>query len=168
MPPRAQELARLALVELQREHSCDGVVLTWSDDATTIVDLVPDRRGSGLQVGDQIPFRAPLGASVAAWADEGTLARWLEAGHPSDELRRAYIELLAAVRSRGFAVELTGTVGARIYEVLAQIGGAAGRGRPGRRAGAGPARRHRGRGGRARGLPPRAPRPPVPATGWGR
>jgi DNA-binding IclR family transcriptional regulator len=118
-----QELARTALVGLQLEHPCDGVVLAAGEDVTTIVDLVPDRRGSGLQIGDQIPFRAPLGASVAAWADDATVERWLDAGAPPDSLRRSYLELLDAVRERGFAVELTGTVDARIYEVLAQIGG---------------------------------------------
>ena len=44
-----------------------GVVLAAGDDVTTIVDLVPDRRGSGLQIGDQVPVRAPLGASIAAF-----------------------------------------------------------------------------------------------------
>ena len=126
----AQELAHLALVELHHDLPCDGLVLTWTDELTTIVDLVPDRRGAGPDVGDQVPFRAPLGASIAAWADEATVGRWLEAGHPSPALRAAYVELLDAVRQRGFAVELTGTVGARIYEVLAQIGGDAGDGDP--------------------------------------
>jgi len=118
-----QELARQALVDLQREHPCDGVVLAAGGDVTTIVDLVPDRRGSGLQIGDQVPFRAPLGASVAAWSDAPTVERWLIAGDPPEALRRSYLDLLDAVRERGFAVELTGTVDARIYEVLAQIGG---------------------------------------------
>lgn len=126
----AQELARLALVELHRDLPCDGLVLTWTDDITTIVDLVPDRRGAAPDIGDQIPFRAPLGASIAAWADDATVRRWLEAAHPSPALRDAYGELLDAVRDRGFAVELTGTVGARIYEVLAQIGGTASEGDP--------------------------------------
>jgi DNA-binding IclR family transcriptional regulator len=119
-----QELARAALVGLQAEHRVDGVVLAVSEDVATIVDLVPDRRGSGLQVGDQVPFRAPLGASIAAWSDERTVERWLAAGDPPASLRRSYVELLDAVRDRGYAVELTGTVDARIYEVLAQIGGA--------------------------------------------
>jgi DNA-binding IclR family transcriptional regulator len=120
---QTQELARAALVDLQREHEVDGVVLVVSEDVTTIVDLVPDRRGSGLQVGDQVPFRAPLGASIAAWADERTVERWLTAGDPPPALRQSYRELLEAVGARGFAVELTGTVGARLYEVLAQLGG---------------------------------------------
>ena len=118
-----QELARAALIEVQLEHPCDGVVLAAGDEVTTIVDLVPDRRGSGMQIGDQVPFRAPLGASVAAWADEATIERWLAAGEPTAALRRSYLDLLDGVRERGFAVELTGTVDARIYEVLAQIGG---------------------------------------------
>ncbi len=118
-----QELARAALVALQQEHPCDGVVLAAGDDVTTIVDLVPDRRGSGLQIGDQVPVRAPLGASIAAWSDAAAVERWLSAGDPPESLRRSYEELLDAVRGRGFAVELTGTVDARIYEVLAQIGG---------------------------------------------
>ena len=118
-----QELARAALVALQQEHPCDGVVLAAGDDVTTIVDLVPDRRGSGLQIGDQVPVRAPLGASIAAWSDAAAVERWLSAGDPPEALRRSYEELLDAVRGRGFAVELTGTVDARIYEVLAQIGG---------------------------------------------
>jgi DNA-binding IclR family transcriptional regulator len=118
-----QELARTALVEVQLEHPCDGVVLLASDDVATIVDLVPDRRGSGIQIGDQVPLRAPLGAAVVAWSDEATVERWVAAGDPAGALRRSYLELLEGVRRRGFAVELTGTVDARIYEVLAQIGG---------------------------------------------
>ena len=118
-----QELARSALIELQQEHKLDGMVLAAGEDVTTIIDLVPDRRGSGLQIGDQVPFRAPLGASIAAWCDEPTIERWLTAGDPPEGLRLSYLELLAAVRGRGYAVELTGTVDARIYEVLAQIGG---------------------------------------------
>ncbi len=121
-----QELARAALVALQREHPVDGVVLAVGEEVTTIVDLVPDRRGSGLHVGDQVPLRAPLGASVAAWADERGLERWLDSGDPSETMRRSYVELVLAVRRRGFAVELTGTVDARIYEALAQIGGRVG------------------------------------------
>lgn len=119
----AQELARAALVGLQREHKVDGLVLTVGEDVTTIVDLVPDRKASGLQIGDQVPLRAPLGAAVAAWADEGTVERWLTQGNPPDGLRRSYVALLDAVRTRGYAVELTGTVDARIYELLAQLGG---------------------------------------------
>lgn len=118
-----QELARAALVALQQDHPCDGVVLAAGDDVTTVVDLVPDRRGSGLQVGDQVPLRAPLGSSIAAWSDAAAVERWLTAGDPPEALRRSYEELLDAVRARGYAVELTGTVDARIYEVLAQIGG---------------------------------------------
>jgi DNA-binding IclR family transcriptional regulator len=118
-----QELARAALVARQQEHPCDGVVLAAGDEVTTIVDLVPDRRGSGLQVGDQVPVRAPLGASIAAWSDDAAVQRWLRAGDPPEALRHSYEELLEAVRRRGYAVELTGTVDARIYEVLAQIGG---------------------------------------------
>jgi DNA-binding IclR family transcriptional regulator len=123
-----QELARAALVELQREHRCDGMVLAAGEEVTTIVDLVPDRRGSGIQVGDQVPYRAPLGASVAAWADEASVERWLTAGDPPESLQRSYVELLGAVRRRGYAVELTGTVDARIYELLAQLGGRYGEG----------------------------------------
>ena len=54
------------------------MVLAAGEDVTTIVDLVPDRRGSGIQIGDQVPFRAPLGASIAAWSDEATVDRWLD------------------------------------------------------------------------------------------
>jgi len=118
-----QELARAALIAIQAEHPCDGVVLVVGEEVTTVVDLVPDRRGSGLMVGDQVPLRAPLGASIAAWSDDAAVERWLTAGDPSGTLRESYVELLRAVRRRGFAVELTGTVDARIYEVLAEIGG---------------------------------------------
>ena len=118
-----QELARNALLELQHDLKVDGVVLATGEDVTTVVDLIPDHRGSGLEIGDQIPFRAPLGAVVAAWADDATVERWLAAGATSEAMRHAYVDMLAAVRRRGFAVELTGTVDARIYEALAQVGG---------------------------------------------
>jgi len=118
-----QELARAALVELCRVHKVDGLVLTVGTDVTTIVDLVPDRKGGGLRIGDQVPLRAPLGAVAVAWADEGRTEWWLTEGAPAPDLRRAYADLLEAVRDRGYAVELTGTVDARVYEVLAQIGG---------------------------------------------
>jgi DNA-binding IclR family transcriptional regulator len=117
-----QELARAALVELQRAHRVDGLVLMPGDDELTVVDLVPDRRGTGIDVGDQVPFRAPLGASVAAFSDAAVVERWLTA-EPPEALRASYLELVDAVRDRGYAVELTGTVDARIYEMLAQIGG---------------------------------------------
>lgn len=118
-----QELARAALVEIQHGHKVDGLVLTVGEEVTTIVDLVPERKGAGIQIGDQVPLRAPLGAVVAAWADERAVERWLDQADPTPDLRRAYTDLLGAVRERGYAVELTGTVDARIYEVLAQIGG---------------------------------------------
>ncbi len=98
-----QELARAALVELQRAHRVDGLVLMPGDDELTVVDLVPDRRGTGIDVGDQVPFRAPLGASVAAFSDAAVVERWLTA-EPPETLPR----LLPGAGRRGAGARLRG------------------------------------------------------------
>ena len=92
------------------------------DDELTVVDLVPDRRGTGIDVGDQVPFRAPLGASVAAFLRRRG-RREVAHRRAARGAARSDLELVDAVRARGYAVELTGTVDARINEMLAQIGG---------------------------------------------
>ena len=103
-------------------------MLTAGGDVTTIVDLVPDRRARASRSATRCRSAHRSAPSVAAWSDAPTVERWLTpATHPRP-LRHSYLDLLDAVRERGFAVELTGTVDARIYEVLAQIGGRYGEG----------------------------------------
>ncbi len=94
------------------------------EDVATIVDLMPGPSGVGAAASaTRSRSGPPSGAVVAAWADDATVERWLDAGAPPASVRQSYLDMLDAVRLRGYAVELTGTVDARIYEALAQVGG---------------------------------------------
>ncbi len=103
--------ARPALLELSERFgvTCAAFARTAGDgtvEQATLADQVWDVRSTvpPLRIGQRIPLRAPFGAVFVAWADETTVDAWA-AG--SDDLhRRRYADALAAVRERGFAVEL--------------------------------------------------------------
>jgi DNA-binding IclR family transcriptional regulator len=103
--------ARPAMLELSERFgvTCAAFARTAGDGATeqaTLADQVWDVRSTvpPLRIGQRIPLRAPFGAAFVAWADEHTVDAWT-AG-TDEQHRRRYTHALAAIRDRGFAVEL--------------------------------------------------------------
>jgi len=65
----------------------------------------------------------PLGAPFMAWAPDNLLRQWLSrgAGDGSPASRERYLDLLATVRERGFAVTLRNPVQSQLGEVVANL-----------------------------------------------
>jgi DNA-binding IclR family transcriptional regulator len=75
---------------------------------------------AALRVGQRVPMIPPLGAPFMAWAPEAQVRRWLEdaTGQAS---AAPYLELLAVVRQRGYAVTLLNPVQSELGEVIASL-----------------------------------------------
>jgi DNA-binding IclR family transcriptional regulator len=106
------ELARPRMAELAETCGLACVGLAPSADALVVVDLVeapaPGGKAFGLRLGDRVPPRPPLGAVLVAWQGDDAIDAWLRraaSGVPERRLSR-YARDLAAVRDRGYAVEL--------------------------------------------------------------
>jgi DNA-binding IclR family transcriptional regulator len=104
--------------------------LAPSADDLVVVELVrpPTLAGAadpggafGLRLGDSIPPRPPFGAVCVAWQGEEAAEAWLRAGGAVDERRRRYEADLAAVRRRGYAVELREPIQERIAWLADQL-----------------------------------------------
>jgi DNA-binding IclR family transcriptional regulator len=115
----ALELARPALVALSRDAGVHALALAVADDHVTVADHVRDVRAGFMPppAGD-IPLRPPFGAVAVAWGPAELTERWLGLAPPGTRYREA----LAAVRSRGYAVELSVASDARLRELLAHLG----------------------------------------------
>jgi DNA-binding IclR family transcriptional regulator len=98
----AASLARPAMHELSAQYGVSCAIWSGRDGHATLVDQVWDVRSTvpPMTVGQAIPIRAPFGAVFVAWADDEVVERW-SAGSGSD-----FDAALAAIRDRGFAVEL--------------------------------------------------------------
>jgi DNA-binding IclR family transcriptional regulator len=75
----------------------------------------------GLRLGDTIPPRPPFGAVLVAWHGDEAAEAWLQAGGATGERRRRYEADLAAVRRRGYAVELREPIQERIAWLADQL-----------------------------------------------
>jgi DNA-binding IclR family transcriptional regulator len=102
----ALDFARPVLVELSLELAVACAAIGVGDAAVTVLDQVVDPRATGtaFRVGASFPLRPPLGAAVVAWAPDAVRDDWLE--HVPPDTRPHYADALAAIRERGFAVEI--------------------------------------------------------------
>jgi DNA-binding IclR family transcriptional regulator len=114
------ELARPRMAELAETYGLACVGLAPSADALVVVELVespaPGGKAFGLRLGDRIPPRPPLGAVLVAWQGDDAIDAWLRRGAPSAPEGRLsrYVRDLAAVRDRGYAVELRAPIQERV------------------------------------------------------
>jgi DNA-binding IclR family transcriptional regulator len=114
------ELARPRSAELAETCGLACIGLVPSADALVVVDLVesphPGGKAFGLRLGDRIPRRPPLGAVLVAWQGEDAIDAWLRRGAPDvpEGRRSQYARDLAAVRERGYAVELRAPIQERV------------------------------------------------------
>lgn len=72
-------------------------------------------------VGQRLPIVPPFGTAFVAWQGAEAVARWLRRAGPSttDDERAQYEAALAAVRRRGYSVNLEADTHARLGRVLA-------------------------------------------------
>jgi DNA-binding IclR family transcriptional regulator len=114
------ELARPRMAELAEACGLACLGLAPSADALVVVELVASPAGGGkafgLRLGDRIPPRPPLGAVLVAWQGDEAIDAWLRGSASGDPegLRARYARDLAAVRDRGYAVELRAPIQERI------------------------------------------------------
>jgi len=78
---------------------------------------------ASLRVGQRVPMIPPLGAPFMAWAPDNLVRQWLSraGGDGSAASRAPYLDLLAIVRERGFAVTLRNPVQSQLGEVVADL-----------------------------------------------
>jgi DNA-binding IclR family transcriptional regulator len=121
------ELARPRMVELAETCGLACVCLAPSADALVVVDVVgsaaSDGQAFGLRLGDRIPPRPPLGAVLVAWEERDAIDAWLgraSSNAPEERLAR-YMRDLAAVRERGYAVELRAPIQERVAWLADQL-----------------------------------------------
>jgi DNA-binding IclR family transcriptional regulator len=114
------ELARPRMAELAETCGLACVCLAPSADALVVVDVVGSAasggKAFGLRLGDRVPPRPPLGAVLVAWEDDDAIDAWLRrasSNAPEERLAR-YTGDLAAVRERGYAVELRAPIQERV------------------------------------------------------
>jgi DNA-binding IclR family transcriptional regulator len=114
------DLARPGMVELAEQCRLACLGLAPSADALVVVELVPapgpDRKAFGLRLGDRIPPHPPLGAVLVAWQGEEAMDVWLHGSRsPVPQARSSqYARDLAAIRERGYAVELRAPIQERV------------------------------------------------------
>jgi DNA-binding IclR family transcriptional regulator len=118
----ALELARDAMRTLSHEAAANCSALAIDGDYATVLEQVRDLRaiGPGLDVNVPIPLRAPLGSTVAAWADTAAQERWL--AQTPETTRDHHRAVLAAIRRRGYTVELATPAEAQLRDTVARHG----------------------------------------------
>lgn len=102
----AATLARPAMHELSQLYGVTCAAFAPSEGQATLADQAWDVRSTvpPLRIGQSIPLRAPFGAVFVAWSDESAVARWIDGFHAPDPSWA--VAALAAIRARGFGVEL--------------------------------------------------------------
>lgn len=125
--------AHPAMVTLSTSTGIPSCLFIPSSDHLVIADLVyPDGSDTGrlpLQAGDHIEFGPPLGAVLAAWANQYTVDSWLRrvaTPGPDDPIR--VWQTLRMIRARRFSVELSPAPQAQMREMtdfgIAEVHGA--------------------------------------------
>ena len=119
----ALEVCHPVMVELQQELGLSCLALVPGDDHATIVDIVRDTRvhDAAIRIGDQVPFQPPLGSTFLAWQDAKVIRRWIGRAGDDPETVDRYQRLLAAVRRRGYAIDLDVPDGVQLRDVLSRI-----------------------------------------------
>jgi DNA-binding IclR family transcriptional regulator len=127
----ALDFARPVATGLAGELELHCAVLVVSDDTLTVAyqasvfpavaPALGAGLGSALRAGSAFPLRAPFGAAAVAWGDPRAVTAWL--GPLPPERREHHRAALAAIRRRGYAVELAATPADRVRELLDELRG---------------------------------------------
>lgn len=109
------------MVRLSADTGVPACLFIPSSEDLVIADLVyPDGSDTGrlpLQAGDHIEFGPPLGAVLAAWANQYTVDVWLRRVAPGpDDVVRVW-QILRMIRARRFSVELSPAPRDRMQEM---------------------------------------------------
>jgi DNA-binding IclR family transcriptional regulator len=116
----ALEAARPALLEVSEELDLTCLAVAPAGDHLLLVDQAwdPRRDVPHLRVGQELPFRAPWGSIFVAWSSADEVAAWAaRAGAPGER----YADALAAVRQRGYSVELQAAPADRLRAIVAAL-----------------------------------------------
>ncbi len=116
----ALEAARPALLEVSEELGLTCLAVAPAGDHLLLVDQAwdPRRDVPHLRVGQELPFRAPWGSIFVAWSPADEVTAWAaRAGAPGER----YADALAAVRQRGYSVELQAAPADRLRAIVAAL-----------------------------------------------
>jgi DNA-binding IclR family transcriptional regulator len=116
----ALEAARPALLEVSEELGLTCLAVAPAGDHLLLVDQAwdPRRDVPHLRVGQELPFRAPWGSVFVAWSHADEVTAWAaRAGARVDR----YADALAAVRRRGYSVELQAAPADRLRAIVAAL-----------------------------------------------
>lgn len=126
------ELARPLMRDLADETNMATIAFIPTGTDLAVGEIVQPRTGRraslGLRLGDTLEVAPPLGSSLAAWYPPELLSEWFTTGSKNsgiDEalLREQYSPVLAAIRSRGYAVECADQREQLLSETLADSRG---------------------------------------------
>lgn len=95
--------------ELADELHCAVALISRSSDALVVTAITQPHSGRcgtlGMQSGDRLPFRPPLGGVLVAWSSPYTTEQWIAKASASVEHKEAYRRALMRIRDRGYGVE---------------------------------------------------------------
>lgn len=119
---RLADLARGPMEVLSTRLNTECAAMSRIDDAVVRIASVgtPTVGAAPIQVGQRLPFNAPLGALLVAWEDEQIQRQWVFRGAADVEngLIERHLEALARVRERGWLVSLNSEAYATLDDVL--------------------------------------------------
>jgi DNA-binding IclR family transcriptional regulator len=75
----------------------------------------------GLDVGQKVPFVAPIGAVYIAWSSDEEIDEWIqrgESGPPDDAKRERHRQSAQAIRIRGYSIGIQSDVYAKILDAV--------------------------------------------------
>jgi DNA-binding IclR family transcriptional regulator len=75
----------------------------------------------GLDVGQKVPFVAPVGAVYIAWSSDEEIDEWIQradSGPPDDAQRERHRQSAQAIRIRGYSVGIQSDVYAKILDAV--------------------------------------------------
>src|ERR1700678_1634909 len=80
----------------------------------------------GLDVGQKVPFVAPVGAVYIAWSSDEEIEEWIqraESGPPDDARRERHRQSAQAIRVRGYSIGVQSDVYAKILDAVSSTTG---------------------------------------------
>jgi DNA-binding IclR family transcriptional regulator len=80
----------------------------------------------GLEVGQKVPFVAPVGAVYIAWSSDEEIEEWIqraESGPPDDARRERHRQSAQAIRVRGYSIGVQSDVYAKILDAVSSTTG---------------------------------------------